>query len=129
MENLIKKCSYTFTNNVTVVNCTGHPVCFLDHDNEITIPCDPSMVIETILEEVEIPDTVYIMQVRKLLESSEELIDEIWELLSDNEEVVIIGSKEASLAAPMQVFCARRIEGTELMTPEKFDTYYTPDLC
>lgn len=134
--NQILNVSHKFTNGITVVNTTPHPLTFQDSQTMelVSIPSDESMIINAKVEEIEIRPH-FVKSVFVSNKDGEIKINAIKTLLG--EEVVIIGSMIAAQAYKGKVFGMTPVPGYERVVPsekrmrdDKFMTYeeFTDDI-
>ena len=123
---------YTFSNGVTIVNTTPHPITFQDGDTLISIDSTPEDIINaTVSEEAVLDKGCGVTFVKSKFNGSEEGKAKIERLYNEyGEDAIIIGSILAAQAYPGQVFGMTPVPGFERVAPAekrmrigKFVTY------
>ncbi len=106
---------YTFTNGVTIINTTPHPITFEDDGNLVFIPVSGILinakVIETIVKSG-IPTLV-----KTSFVSSEEDEKKLQQIEKDFPGIIPIGSILAAQAFPGRVFAMTSMPGFERVAP------------
>lgn len=125
--------AYTFSNGLTIVNATPHPITFQDSGRLISIDSNPEDVINaTVSEDVAIIDyehrTTFVTSKFNGSEDGKETIERLH--AEYGRDAVIIGSILAAQAYPGQVFGMTPVPGFERVAPaekrmriDKFVTY------
>lgn len=122
--------TYTFSNGVTIINVTPHPLTFLDRDEAITVPTSGILInakpIETIVRGG-IPTMV-----KTTFTASQEDEEKLSQIETSYSGILPIGSIIAAQAFPGRVFAMCPAPGFERVPPaekrmsvEKFTTFET----
>lgn len=135
-NNAVEACSHLFTNGVTVVNSTPHPITIQDVNGElISIESSPDFLLIN-AKVKEVSSKTSMLFVKTTFEGDEDgiaKIDSIGNYFKEkggDEKVVIVGSIIAAQAYPGKVFGLCPVPGYERVAPaekrmrcDKFTTF------
>ena len=121
LKNTIGNCSYLFSNGVTVVNTTPHPISRQTPErNLVSIPSDPSMLVNAKAEEQQVSN-LFVRTAFKGTPDGLTLIKEIksWAEGESVSCLVIVGSIIAAQAYPGEVCGLCPVPGFERVAPSE----------
>lgn len=120
MLNTLLAARCTLPNGVVVVNTTPHPLSFMHDESEdqcFTVPSSPGCIVNARPQEVEVGKQDQVTFVGVQFEKDADTATAIAELLTEQPEVIIIGSMIAAQAYPGQVCAMVAAPGYERVPP------------
>ena len=122
LYNTIGNCSYLFSNGVTVVNTTPHPISMQTPEGDlVSIPSDPQLLVNAKVEEQQVSD-LFVKTAFKGTEEGSALIETIksWAREESVDRLVIVGSIIAAQAYPGGEICGLcPVPGYERVAPSE----------
>lgn len=124
MKNMITKCSCSFNNGVTVVNCTPHPLSFQSPEGEkVVVPCSVPEGQRTgilVINAKAVETKVSEFKVKTVFESTldgDTILAAIEDVFAGQENVMVVGSIIAMNAYPGKVVGMTPAPGFERVPP------------
>ena len=116
---IIKTAVHTFSNGVTVVNTTPHPITMQDMNGDlVSVPSCPELLLNARTEEVQV-SPLFVRTVFVGTDEGLQLINDILDSLKGKENIIILGSIIAAQAYPGKVAGLCPVPGYERVAPSE----------